>query len=332
MLPMIPMLHSFIYSYIPLAPNSILLCERSFRHYYPNSIHSIYRSQTKKVLYPKNQNIIEMSRKIIFAILMIVFLVTLVYASSFHGQKITNYGEIKTLGVKVFWDKNCTKLATTINWGTIEPNSLNTKILYIKNIGNTATHINLTTENWKPEYASEYLYVSWNYTGKLINPNETLPTEIYLICSNAENITTFQFDIFISASDQPTNTLPALFQKYYERIKIYDHILNYEYTSTYKILAHNILKPKPDVKIEIFMLGLGDIGIVPYFDVLMEMAYDYYCNNMNIVIINKGDNTLEITVDGKTIAITEQIDQSKVHWHDEEAYLAQKWLSFNFKD
>jgi len=267
---------------------------------------------------------------IIFSI--IIFLVALIYASSFHGQRITNYGQIKTMGIKVFWDKNCTDPATMIDWGTIEPNSVNTKILYVNNTGNIPTYINMTTENWNPEFAVEYLYVSWNYTGKLIEPKEILTVEIYLISSNVENLTSFQFDLLIFTCEQPQNTLPTLFKEYYERIEIFDYNLNYEYTSTYKILGHNIFYPKPDVKIEIFMLGLGDVGLVPYFDVLMEMAYDYYCNNMNIVLINKGDNALEIKVDGKIIAVTEQIDPSKVHWHNEPAYIAQKWLSFNFKD
>ncbi len=62
---------------------------------------------------------------IIFSI--IIFLVALIYASNFHGQRIINYGQIKTMGIKVFWDKNCTNPATMIDWGTIEPNSVNTK-------------------------------------------------------------------------------------------------------------------------------------------------------------------------------------------------------------
>jgi len=127
------------------------------------------------------------------------------------------------------------------------------------------------------------------------------------------------------------DSLPELFKKQLERISLLDASGTEFVQEGYKILGHYIHLYEDGNSVHIFMLGFGKKGIAPYFDLIMEMAYDCYGRNMNVVIVNKGDNSVKISVDGNEIGETESISSDMVHWHDEPAYIAKKWLAFNFK-
>jgi len=128
------------------------------------------------------------------------------------------------------------------------------------------------------------------------------------------------------------NTLPILFENALNRITLLEKAIGVDLIKEgYKILSHSLLILEDGNSVNIFYLGFNSRGFEPYFDVQMELAYECLGRNMNCVILNKGDDQIEVKVDGKTIGITEGISQSMVHWHDEEAYLAKKWLAFNFR-
>jgi hypothetical protein len=126
--------------------------------------------------------------------------------------------------------------------------------------------------------------------------------------------------------------LPSLFKKALDRITLYETVMNVDLSKDYKILCHTLLLLDNGNVVQIYYLGFNKSGFEPYFDVQMELAYDYFAKNMNCVIVNKGDDSIEIKVDGKTIGKTEGIESSMVHYHDEEAYIARKWVSFNFRE
>jgi len=269
--------------------------------------------------------------KTVLAVLFILMIaITIIYA--YKSQRITNYGTVKTVGVDVFWDSNCSNPVTIIDWEKVGPDSINTKIIYVRNSGNCPSYLNMSIDNWNPDFAFTYLSVSWNYSNQQLTPNQTIPLELTLSVSPViQDITSFSFDITVSVSDIPIPLLPEPFESHFKRIRIYDKVYDYNYTSEYKVLAHVFFSYPDGVIVEIFELGLGKIGGVPYFDILMELAYDTKSHNMNCVITNKGDNVMEVYVDSVLIGTTEQIDQSMVHWNDEPVYVAQKWLSFNFR-
>jgi hypothetical protein len=115
--------------------------------------------------------------------------------------RIVGRGTVKAVGVGVFWDSNCTNPVSFIDWGMVEPGSMNNVTVYVRNEGNVAAGLSLATENWNPSNASDYLTLSWNYDGRQLNPLEVVQVTLTLTVSySVQGITSFSFDIIISAN------------------------------------------------------------------------------------------------------------------------------------
>ena len=136
------------------------------------------------------------------AAILIAVLFTLALAAFAILQssvRINNQGTVKALGVGVYWDSNCTNPVSLINWGTVEPGSTNNVTVYVRNEGNTAANISMTTENWNPSNAPNYLALIWNFNGQQLNPSEAVQITLSLdVSSNVQGIENFSFDIIIS--------------------------------------------------------------------------------------------------------------------------------------
>ena len=123
------------------------------------------------------------------------------YAILQSSVRINNQGTVKALGVGVYRDHNCTSPVSLINWGTVEPGSTNNVTVYVRNEGNTAANISMTTENWNPQNAPNYLTLNWNYNGQQLNPSEAVQITLSLdVSSSVQGIENFSFDIIISIS------------------------------------------------------------------------------------------------------------------------------------
>jgi len=68
----------------------------------------------------------------------------------------------------------------------------------------------------------------------------------------------------------------------------------------------------------------------PYIDVVVELVVGVDHKKCNAVIIEKGDNPVEVYFDGKLLAVTEQVNQNQIWFNDVPPKLFKKWLSFNF--
>jgi hypothetical protein len=138
------------------------------------------------------------------AVMLIVAALTLtlvVFALLQYSVRIGGRGTVKAVSVGVFWDSNCTNRVSFIDWGMVEPGPMNNVTVYVRNEGNVAASIYLTTENWDPPNASDYLTLSWNYEGQQLSPQEVIPAILTLTVSpSVQGIESFSFDIIISIS------------------------------------------------------------------------------------------------------------------------------------
>jgi hypothetical protein len=113
--------------------------------------------------------------------------------------RINSKGTVKAVGVGVFWDRNCTDQVSFIDWGMVEPSSINNVTVYVRNEGNMAANISLATENWNPPNASDHLALNWNHDGRQVDPLEAVPIKLTLtVSSSVHGIESFSFDIIIS--------------------------------------------------------------------------------------------------------------------------------------
>ena len=123
-------------------------------------------------------------------------------SSSVNPANIENVGSIKAINIGVYWDSNCTDEVSTIEWGTLEPGSSRSVNIYVRNEGNTAVILDLNTTNWTPVSASDYISLSWDYSGRRIDPEEVIQVTLRLTVSpKISGITTFSFEIVISGND-----------------------------------------------------------------------------------------------------------------------------------
>lgn len=167
------------------------------------------------------------------AVLLITFtaVIILIVGStiSIWLNKVTNLsvpslGTIKTLEVEAYWDRDTKNRAETIDWGTIWSGTSNSVILYIRSISNIETTLELRTANWTlrdanngivagPSDSSPYMNLTWNYTGTLVRPGETVPVTLTLSVDDS-----FDFIEFLIANEVKAFTLDI-------------HILTSEYSS-----------------------------------------------------------------------------------------------------
>ena len=114
-------------------------------------------------------------------------------------NKFSNNGVIKGgTEIEIYWDKKGTNRVSSIAWGSLEPGTEKTVTLFIMNKAKTQIILSYYTSNWKPSGITNYLNLTWDYSGQSINFRETLQIAFTLsISENVKTEGTFSFDITI---------------------------------------------------------------------------------------------------------------------------------------
>ncbi len=116
-------------------------------------------------------------------------------------KTISGTGSIKGVGLGVYWDPQCTNATSSLDFGQLEPGSSKSFTLYLRNEGNSALTLNMTSENWSPANASDYMALTWDREGQQISPNQVRAFVITLsVSGNVQGISSFSFDIIISGT------------------------------------------------------------------------------------------------------------------------------------
>jgi len=141
--------------------------------------------------------------KVVLA-LVVLSLILLAFMLLVTTNTITNVSAVEAIGVGVYWDSNCSNAVSSINWGTLNPGSVKKFTVYIRNEGAKPVLLILSTANWNPSKASEYLNLRWNYAlERWINLSEVLQTTLTLSVSRyIQGISNFSFDILITGTDR----------------------------------------------------------------------------------------------------------------------------------
>lgn len=80
----------------------------------------------------------------------------------------------------------------------IDSGSVRNESVYISNEGSMEASLYLETTNWDPPEASDYISLSWDYSGRMIKPDEIIQVTFSLsVSSDITGITDFNFDIVI---------------------------------------------------------------------------------------------------------------------------------------
>jgi len=132
---------------------------------------------------------------------VIFFAAPMIYGLLTTSTTIGNQGSVKAVGVKVYWESTCVNEVSSIDWGVVEAGSSKNVTVYVKNTGNAAITLSLSTANWNPSGASSYITLGWDYGGESISPAGVTQIKLTLrISSSITGITNFSFDIIITGS------------------------------------------------------------------------------------------------------------------------------------
>jgi len=118
-----------------------------------------------------------------------------------RSRRISNQAAIKAVGVGVYQDPALTVPLTEINWGVLEPGEEMNHTAYIENESNVPITLVLTTDNWSPMNASNFITLTWDYDGQSVAIGGFVEAIFTLAVDPAiSGIETFSFDIVIVGS------------------------------------------------------------------------------------------------------------------------------------
>lgn len=148
-------------------------------------------------------------RRVIVALLVILVAVLVFTMLRFPLEKIVqSVGRIvvrrspggflpgASLDCDVYTDNSKIVVLSSIDWGTCYAGQAKTHEAYVFNSGSTPFVLGLSTESWVPPNATNYIHLSWDYDGGVVQPNMGIAITLTLkVDSNITGIDTFAFDI-----------------------------------------------------------------------------------------------------------------------------------------
>jgi hypothetical protein len=123
----------------------------------------------------------------------------LAYQQTIHASGTIT--PVKTVGCAVYADGAGAQSLTSINWGTLPPDSAVNVTVWVKNTGNTPVNYTVTTANWNPIGAYNYISLTADLKGIT---NATVGSIIPIILTDSINASaptvSYSYDITITAS------------------------------------------------------------------------------------------------------------------------------------
>jgi hypothetical protein len=108
---------------------------------------------------------------------------------------------VTSINVDVYTDAAATTPLASLSWGTLNPGSTVTRTIYIKNSGNTAETLNMTTTQWNPTAASSVLTLTWNREGSTLDAGAVVPATLTLqVAADPDSVTSFSMNIVITGT------------------------------------------------------------------------------------------------------------------------------------
>ena len=106
-----------------------------------------------------------------------------------------------SVSIGVYWDSACTNATTSFNWGTLSPGGSQYYTVYIRNEGNVAEILSLSTNSWSPSNANTYITLSWNAPSSAVAAGSVTAVTLTLsVSSGITGITSFSYVTVITGT------------------------------------------------------------------------------------------------------------------------------------
>ena len=171
------------------------------------SLRKVPNSFNKTIIRSKTPFAIQISNRIhkrailatMCTILVVIFGTIIVNSGS--SRTVAYANSMRGVGIGIYWNQGCTNRTLSLDWGPIEPGSNSTVMVYVRNEGDSAVSLWMTTSNWTPSVASSYLTLSWTYSGRILRAYEVIPIELKMnVSPTVSGITDFGVDIVVTVT------------------------------------------------------------------------------------------------------------------------------------
>ena len=160
-----------------------------------------------------------LNRKIVMGIVLMLFL-TLPLVTGISERSnlveesrsvVKKVGVVKEIGIGVYWDSGCSSPVSFVDWGDIAPGSSKNISVFMRNEGNTSVNLFIYTSNWNPSEAADFVHLTWNYTGEIIEESHVLPATLSLhVHADIRGISTVAFDANIGVAQESIKTVVSI--------------------------------------------------------------------------------------------------------------------------
>lgn len=100
-------------------------------------------------------------------------------------QQVPASGTISAINLGVYSDSGCTTPLTAVSFGMVTPGTQVTQTIYLKNTGNIAENLTMTTNTWSPANAGTYLTVTWSPTSSTLAAGASTSATVTLTASSS---------------------------------------------------------------------------------------------------------------------------------------------------
>jgi hypothetical protein len=105
--------------------------------------------------------------------------------------------------IKVYFEDSLTTEAKNLDFGSLQPDYTTTLNLWVKNYVTITQLLTMSTANWSPSNAVQYMRVAWDLEGSTIVAGQVLSCAISLqVFENIteSSISSFSFDTTVSGT------------------------------------------------------------------------------------------------------------------------------------
>ncbi len=115
------------------------------------------------------------------------------------NKKLGSGGTVRArMPIAVYSDPQGNYTLSSVEWGILEPGENKNATCYVKNWDKIPLRLTLVTQNWNPSEASDYINLSWNHNGQLVDSGEIVEVVFTIsVSANIPDLTDFNFDIVI---------------------------------------------------------------------------------------------------------------------------------------
>jgi len=138
-------------------------------------------------------------------LLAVALSVSLTVSSVLVSRSVPSSGEVEVqvtnADLGVYSDGGCQNNLTSVNWGSLQPGGGTSKTVYLRNHGNVALTLSLSTSGWNPSVAASYITVSWDKAGVVLGAGQTVAAVLSLnVSASITGVTGYSVDLVVSGS------------------------------------------------------------------------------------------------------------------------------------